>query len=58
MAEALAENCREIQGGEVMKKKLVEAFLWTCAVMMSLLGIAGAMTIVALITFGLIRLFS
>lgn len=44
-------------GGE-MKNKLVEAFLWTCAVMMSILGIAGAMTIVALITLGLMRLLS
>lgn len=41
-----------------MKSKLLEAFLWTCAVVFALLGIAGAMTIVALITFGLIRLFS
>lgn len=38
-----------------MKKKLIEAFLWTCAVVLSLLGIAGAMTLVALITFFLTR---
>ena len=38
-----------------MKKKLVEAFIWTCAVVLSLLGIAGAMTHVALITFFLTR---
>ena len=38
-----------------MKKKLVEAFIWTCAVVLSLLGIAGAMTLVALITFFLTR---
>lgn len=32
-----------------MKKKLVEAFIWTCAVAITLLGIAGAVTLVALI---------
>ena len=39
-----------------MKKKLFEAFLWTCAVVFTLLGIAGTMTIVALITLELMRL--
>ena len=39
-----------------MKKKLVEAFLWTCAVVLSLMGIVGAMVIIALITIGLMRL--
>lgn len=38
-----------------MKKKLVEAFLWTCAVVLALLGIAGSMIIIALITLGLLR---
>ena len=39
-----------------MKKKLVEAFLWTCAVVLMLLGVAGAMVIISLITLGFIKL--
>lgn len=39
-----------------MKKKLVEAFLWTCAVVLALLGIAGSMVLISLITLGFMRL--
>lgn len=38
-----------------MKKKLVEAFLWTCAVAITLLGIAGAVTIIALIVLAITK---
>ena len=39
-----------------MKKKLVEAFIWTCAVVLTLLGVAGAMVIISLITLGFMNL--
>lgn len=39
-----------------MKKKIIEAFLWTCAVVLALLGIAGSMVIISLITLGFIKL--
>lgn len=46
-----------MQGGEVknLKKKIVEGFLWACALIFTMLGIAGAMMLVGLLTFAITR---
>ena len=46
-----------MQGGEVknLKKKIIEGFLWACALTFTMLGIAGAMMLVGLLTFAITR---
>lgn len=57
MAQSLAGTCREVKGGKVknLKKKIVEGFLWACALIFTMLGIAVAMMLVGLFTFAITR---
>lgn len=38
-----------------LKKKIVEGFLWACALTFTMLGIVRAMMIVGLLTFAITR---
>lgn len=38
-----------------LKKKIVEVFLWACALTFTMLGIAGAMMLVGRLTFAITR---
>ncbi len=38
-----------------LKKKIIEGFLWACALTFTMLGIVGAMMLIGLITFAITR---
>lgn len=40
---------------KLLKKKIIEGFLWACALTFTMLGIVGAMMIAGLLTFAITR---
>lgn len=43
---------------KLLKKKIVEGFLYSCALTFTMLGIVGAMMLVGLITFAITRVIA
>lgn len=40
---------------KLLKKKIIEGFLWACALTFTMIGIVGAMILVGLLTFAITR---